>query len=180
MTDTAVAGLGGSPQGDVLEYEDGRQEPSSAEAIRWHERGRRLIESLDTTVYLSVAVVFVAGAIGMLGYSVYTFGTHVNLGFAQAIVALINDLLLVMIMMEVLKTILSYLEERAISLRPFLFIGIISATRRVLTVGASVAIQQNISRSQLWTHLDDLIVNAGVILALAIALRLVGPKEADA
>ena len=144
------------------------------ELQRWHVRGRLFIESLDVAIYLLVAGVFVLAALGMLGYSIYAFAEGVHAGFAPAIVALINDLLLVMIMMEVLKTILSYLEDQAVSLRPFLFIGIISATRRVLTVGAAVAIQANISRTELWTHLDDLLVNAGVILALAIAIRLVG------
>jgi uncharacterized membrane protein (DUF373 family) len=115
----------------------------------------------------------------MLGYSVYTFARHAGAGFPQSVVALINDLLLVMIMMEVLKTILSYLEDHAISLRPFLFIGIISATRRVLTVGAGLAIESHITSAELWTHLDDLLVNAAVIMALAIAIRLVGQTAKD-
>src|SRR5205823_4515101 len=136
------------------------------------------IESLDTLIYLLIAGVFIAGAAAMLGYSVYSFVHSARGGFPRAVVTLINDLLLVMIMMEVLKTILSYLADNAISLRPFLFIGIISATRRVLTVGAAVAIQENISRAALWTHLDDLLVNASVILALALALRLVGTGTA--
>jgi uncharacterized membrane protein (DUF373 family) len=146
----------------------------------WHDRGRTLIEMLDTTIYLLIAGVFIAGAAATLGYTIFGFATHVSSGFPQAVVALINDLLLVMIMMEVLKTILSYLDDHAISLRPFLFIGIISATRRVLTVGAAVAIETNIDHDKLWIHLDDLLVNAGVILALAIAIRLVGTKGSDA
>jgi uncharacterized membrane protein (DUF373 family) len=150
------------------------------ELLLWHERGRLVIESLDVVVYLLIAAVFVAGAAGMLGYSIYSFASNLVRGIPQQIVTLINDLLLVMIMMEILKTILSYLEHKDISLRPFLFIGIISATRRVLTVGAAVAIQENISRAALWTHLDDLLVNAGVILALAIAIRLVGSKGSEA
>jgi len=145
----------------------------------WEEQGRRGIEFFDTAIYLLVAAIFLAGAGGMLGYTVFSFATHVRQGFADSIVTLINDLLLVMIMMEVLKTIVSYLEDHAISLRPFLFVGIISATRRILTVGAAVAIQENLSHAALWNHLDDLIVNASVILALAIAIRLVGPGRTD-
>lgn len=146
---------------------------------KWDERARRVIESLDSAIYLLVAAVFVASAGAMLGYSVYSFVHGVRSGFGTAIVGLINDLLLVMIMMEVLKTIISYLEDHAISLRPFLFIGVISATRRVLTVGAEVAIETRLTHAQLWLHLDDLLVNAGVILALAVAIRLVGSGASD-
>jgi uncharacterized membrane protein (DUF373 family) len=142
-------------------------------------RGRALIESLDDLIYVLTAAVFVLAAAAMLGYSVYGFARHAHAGFAPAVVALINDLLLVMIMMEVLKTILSYLEDHAISLRPFLFIGIISATRRILTVGAGLAIASNPTRAELWNNLDDLLVNAAIILALAIAIRLVGQPAQD-
>ncbi|HWD08442.1 MAG TPA: phosphate-starvation-inducible PsiE family protein [Actinomycetota bacterium] len=145
----------------------------------WEEQGRRALEFFDTAIYLLVAVIFLAGAGGMLGYTVFSFANHFRQGFADSIVTLINDLLLVMIMMEVLKTIVSYLEDHAISLKPFLFIGIISATRRVLTVGAAVAVQENLTHAQLWNHLDDLIVNATVILALAVAIRLVGSGKTE-
>ena len=167
-----------APGGAHDRSEDENLLRTERELRRWHERSRLFIESLDTLIYLLIAGVFIAGAAAMLGYSVYSFVHSARGGFPRAVVTLINDLLLVMIMMEVLKTILSYLADNAISLRPFLFIGIISATRRVLTVGAAVAIQENISRAALWTHLDDLLVNASVILALALALRLVGTGTA--
>lgn len=148
--------------------------PRGSERRGWEQQSRRAIEFFDTAIYLLVALIFLAGAAGMLGYTVYSFVKHFGEGFADSIVTMINDLLLVMIMMEVLKTIVSYLEDHAISLKPFLFIGIISATRRVLTVGAAVAVQEHLSHAELWNHLDDLVVNAAVILALALAIRLVG------
>jgi hypothetical protein len=42
--------------------------------------------------------------------------------------------------MEVLRTVLSYLQERAKSLQPFLFIAAISATRRILAIGAQMSV----------------------------------------
>jgi uncharacterized membrane protein (DUF373 family) len=84
-----------------------------------------------------VGVVFLQAALGMLGDSLVAFPANLQeMGFALAIVTLVNDLLLVMIIMEVLRTVLSYLQERATSLQPFLFIAAISATRRILAIGA--------------------------------------------
>ncbi|MGI8858215.1 MAG: phosphate-starvation-inducible PsiE family protein [Thermomicrobiales bacterium] len=134
----------------------------------------------DTLVYVLVGLVFLLGAIAMLGYSVFTFLQHFNEGFPRAIVTLVNDLLLVMIIMEVLRTVLSYIEERGASLRPFLFIGAISATRRILAIGAEASITDGkaVLPDDFKRRLIDLGVNAGVILAIAIALFLLSQRDA--
>jgi uncharacterized membrane protein (DUF373 family) len=104
----------------------------------------------------------------------------VSEGFPQAIITLVNDLLLVMIIMEVLRTVLSYIEERGASLRPFLFIGAISATRRILAIGAETSISgdKGVSHDEFTRRLVDLGVNAGVILAIAVALFLLSQRDA--
>jgi uncharacterized membrane protein (DUF373 family) len=97
-----------------------------------------ILESADAVVYALVGIVFLVAALGMLGYSVVAFPVNLReQGFALAVVTLVNDLLLVMIIMEVLCTVLSYLQERGTSLQPFLFIAAISATRRILANGGA-------------------------------------------
>jgi len=162
---------GGAPQ-----QEHSRQSEAVRRAIiPW-------LSGADTLVYVLVGVVFLAGALAMLGYTVYTFIGHFNDGFPQAVVTLVNDLLLVMIIMEVLRTVLSYIEERGASLRPFLFIGAISATRRILAIGAEASItdqqKPGIAHDEFTRRLVDLGVNACVILAIAIALFLLSQRDA--
>src|ERR1700675_4557147 len=132
-----------------------------------------LLESADAVLYSVVGLVFLAAAAGMLGYSVLSFPatTQEAGGFPIAILTLINDLLLVMIIMEVLRTVLSYLAERGGSLRPFLFIASISATRRILAIGAQMSISGNkLSPEKFQQAMIDLGVNASAILAISIAL----------
>jgi uncharacterized membrane protein (DUF373 family) len=147
------------------------------------------LEVADAVVYSLVALVFLASAFGMLGYSVVSFPSNLagEGGFPVAVITLINDLLLVMIIMEVLRTVLSYLAERGGSLRPFLFIAAISATRRILAIGAQMSVAGNQIGSEKFgvdrfqQEMIDLSVNAGVILAIAIALYLLGrPTSARA
>jgi uncharacterized membrane protein (DUF373 family) len=141
-----------------------------------------LLESADAFVYSLVGLVFLAAAAGMLGYSVLAFPANVALpppdgGFPIAIITLINDLLLVMIIMEVLRTVLSYLAERGGSLRPFLFIAAISATRRILAIGAQMSVAgETLSPARFQQSMIDLGVNAGAILAIAVALFLLGQR----
>ena len=133
-----------------------------------------VLEGADALVYSLVAVVFLVAAFGMLAFSVISFPENFRQqGFPLAIITLVNDLLLVMIITEVLRTVLSYLAEKGTSLRPFLFIAAISATRRILAIGARMSLAQDqLETPQFQQAMIDLSVNAAVILAIAIALYL--------
>jgi uncharacterized membrane protein (DUF373 family) len=132
------------------------------------------LEAADAVIYALVGVVFLGAALGMLGFSIEAFpGNLRTTGFALAIVTLVNNLLLVMIIMEVLRTVLSYLQERGTSLQPFLFIAAISATRRILAIGAQMSVSgETLSPDKFREAMVDLGANAGAILAIAIALHL--------
>jgi uncharacterized membrane protein (DUF373 family) len=133
-----------------------------------------MLEAGDAVVYALVGVVFFVAALGMLGYSVIAFPTNLReVGFGLAVVALVNDLLLVMIIMEVLRTVLSYLQERGGSLQPFLFIAAISATRRILAIGAQMSVAgETLAPQKFQEAMVDLGANAGAILVIALALYL--------
>lgn len=150
--------------------------PSGAHRV--HETLVPLLESADAIVYVLVGVVFLVAALGMLGYSLISFPAALrDTGFALAIVTLVNDLLLVMIIMEVLRTVLSYLKERGTSLQPFLFIAAISATRRILAIGAQMSVAgERLSADKFREAMIDLAANAGAILAIAVALYLLSRR----
>jgi uncharacterized membrane protein (DUF373 family) len=134
-----------------------------------------ILEQADAIVYILVGLVFLIAAFGMLAFTVISFPPNMARdGFALAIITAVNDLLLVMIIMEVLRTLHSYLEEGASSLQPFLFIAAISATRRILAIGAqmSVTAGEHLSAEHFQQAMIDLAVNAGAILAIALALFL--------
>ena len=76
--------------------------------------------------------------------------------------------------MEVLGTIIHYLKAHATSLRPFLFIGIVSATRGILSIGARLSVEGEGSQQKFFSAMIELGVNAAVILALGITLKLIG------
>jgi uncharacterized membrane protein (DUF373 family) len=141
---------------------------------------RPWLAGADAVVYVLVGRVFLVAAAVMLAYSVLTFPGNVGRdGVPLATITLVNDLLLVMIIMEVLRTVLSYLEERGTSLRPFLFIAAISVTRRVLAIGAQMSVTgETLSAEQFQRAMIDLAVNAGAILAIALALFLLGRRGA--
>lgn len=134
----------------------------------------RWLDRADQLVYAVVAILFLIAAAAMAVYSVVVFVEKVNQDFPSQLISFINDLLLVLIIMEVTGTVRSYLTKGATSLRPFLYIGIISATRRILAIGAQSALGELPGKVQFQERMIDLGVNAAVVLALAAALFLFG------
>jgi len=141
----------------------------------------RLLDRGDTLIYAIVGVCFFLGGLVALGYSFWNFAYLLLASpirppiMVGAIVSLISDLLLVVIIMEVLGTVIHYLKSHVTSLRPFLFIGIISATRGILLIGAKLTVGTNTDRGANFTNdMIELAVSAGVILALGITIKLLG------
>jgi uncharacterized membrane protein (DUF373 family) len=154
-----------------------QQPPTGTQRV--HQILVPVLEGADAVVYALVGLVFLVAAFGMLGYSVAVFPANLrDTGFALAIVTLVNNLLLVMIIMEVLRTVLSYLQERGSSLQPFLFIAAISATRRILAIGAQISeAGETLSPERFREAMIDLAANAGAILAIAAALYLLARRS---
>jgi len=159
----------------------------------------KLLDRSDSLVYAIVGVCFFLSGLFALGYSFWHFGeTIFNIStivanasashepttpqevIAGALIQLISDLLLVLIIMEVLGTVIHYLKSHITSLHPFLFIGIISATRGILSIGARLSVEGTGVPTQEFTRsMIELGVNAAVILALGITLKLLGKPTAD-
>ena len=151
-------------------------------------RSAALLERADTLIYTIVGICFLVGALITLGYAFWAFGTQITDALskndvslvAPAIIQFVSDLLLVLIIMEVLGTITHYLKSQATSLRPFLFIGIISATRSILSVGARLSVAGSSEASVEFLHaMIELGVSAAVVLALGITLKLLGKAIDD-
>ncbi len=177
----------------MTEVDENMKAPAPKQAFAREKAGfTRFFETTDSLIYALVGACFLIAALVSLCYSVIKFGvalwppTGKNLGdvftsanTATSLISFVSDLLLTLIIMEVLGTVVHYLRTRATSLKPFLFIGIISATRGVLAVGARLSVEnvQQLSASQgaeFRYSMIELGVNAGVIIALGLAVRLFG------
>jgi hypothetical protein len=63
-------------------------------------------------------------------------------------------------------------------LHPFLFIAAISATRRILAIGAQMSVAgETLSPQRFREAMIDLAANAGAILAIAVALYLLARRS---
>ena len=126
----------------------------------------RGLVAIESIVFLAIAVALAAIAVVVFVRGVQQLVlAPPRAAFAVTITRAVNDVL------ELVRTIIARLEGGGFQLQPFLVIGIISATRDILTVGAELSLaghQEPIANAMI-----ELGVNAAVVVALSLALVLV-------
>jgi uncharacterized membrane protein (DUF373 family) len=147
------------------------------------------LEMTDSAIYLVVGVCFLIAAALSLIFDLLAFvvavgdalhhgaTSHTSLSaMPVAIIDFVSGLLLTLIILEVMSTVVSYLKTHATSLKPFLFIGIISAVRGILAAGARLTVGglEEIRADEFRNLMIELGVNALVIVALGVTLRIIG------
>jgi len=147
--------------------------PPPSGPLGWFEtRLRFLLRVAEDLVHLAIALLLLALAIGVL---YHTTAGLVQSGstFSARVIDGIDGVLFVVIMIELMQTILAHFEHTGFQLKPFLIIGIISAVRHILTIGARLTLAGNVSGSEFRQSQIELGVETGVVLGLAIGLLLV-------
>ena len=84
----------------------------------------------------------------------------------------INDILFVVIILEIMRTVIVRFTDGIIQLDSFLIIGVIAAVRHILTVGASLTMEKEKTPANFNRALMEMGVNTGIVLALVFALFL--------
>ena len=153
--------------------------------------GGRFVDRGEEFIYTVVAGLLLITAAVTCGYAAFSSINYFKRNPLQGIFSLVNDLLLVLIIMEVLRTVARFLRKRELNvdvedLVPFLVIGGISAARRILAIGASLSLNEaqhvehqvgNIDASLNWDRFNqamiELGVDAGLIVVITLALLII-------
>jgi uncharacterized membrane protein (DUF373 family) len=138
-----------------------------------------MVQVSEDLVHYAVALVLVGVAGLVLVKSVLDMFDSTD-DFPQLVTKVINSILFVIIVMEILRTVVAHFDDAGLQLKPFLIIGIISAVRHILTVGAreSLGAVDTVSAEHFRQAQMELGVNAAVVIALVLGLVLVWRSEA--
>ncbi len=94
-------------------------------------------------------------------------------GLLPAGLRLLNDLLLVIILLELFRTVVRFLQTEVLTLEPYLAVGIIACTRRILTGSAELSHLPQVTPELFNRYLWDVGVNVAVIMVLIVAVFVV-------
>jgi len=117
-------------------------------------------------------------AIALLGIGIGAFVFSIKRLFETApffpngMIQGINDILFIVIILEILRTVISRFTDGVYQLDKFLIIGVIAAVRHILTVGASLTLESGKSDQAFNRALYEMGLNAGIVVALVFAFFL--------
>ncbi len=139
------------------------------------EKILKVLEEGDEIIQMGISVVLLVSSAIILVYSTYHFLDEMQINMIGAIFHLLQKLFLIMIILELMNTVLTYLKEHTIPLEPFIVIGIISALRKLLMAGAHISIMEGESINEVLfdQYLYEIGLNTLVVLVLVVALYLV-------
>ena len=92
--------------------------------------------------------------------------------FPNGMIQGVNDILFIVIILEILRTVISRFTDGVFQLDKFLIIGVIAAVRHILTVGASLTLESGKSDAAFDRAIYEMGLNALIVVALVFAIYL--------
>jgi uncharacterized membrane protein (DUF373 family) len=133
-----------------------------------------VMEWLDRLGYLTAGFSLLVLGMLIFAHAWYVFIMKAGVaGLLPSGLKLLNDLLLVIILLELFRTVIRFLQTEVLDLEPYLAVGIIACTRRVLTASAELSHQINMTESQFYQYLMDVGLNVTVIMVLVVGVFLI-------
>jgi uncharacterized membrane protein (DUF373 family) len=144
----------------------------------WLARGFGRVEDV---VYVGLAVILAALAVGLLVDGAITFVQAIMANELASRVALLLDrLLLVLMVVEILYTVQVSLREHTLSPEPFLVVGLIAGIRRILVLTAEFSKMLEEGSDTFRNAMLELAVLTVMVLALVGALVLLRRRATPA
>ena len=101
------------------------------------ERIAQAFTQVEDVLYVGIAVLLAAGAVGLLLNAAVTFARSIGAGtIGGSIVGMLDQLLLILMMIEILYTVQVSFREHVLVPEPFVLVAMIAAVRRILVLTA--------------------------------------------
>jgi uncharacterized membrane protein (DUF373 family) len=131
----------------------------------------RWVERIEEVFHIVLGVCLLGIAMAALFFSVNRVFTTVPF-FPTGMIQAINDILFIIIILEILRTVVARYTDGIFQLQNFLTIGVIAAVRHILTVGASLTLADGKSQVDFDRAVIELGISAGIVVALVFAIFL--------
>ena len=139
-----------------------------------------VMEWLDRLGYLTAGFSLLVLGMLIFAHAWYSFVARAEeVGLLQSGLKLLNDLLLVIILLELFRTVIRFLQTEILDLEPYLAVGIIACTRRILTASAELSHLPSMTEMQFYQYLMDVGLNVTVIMVLVVGVFLVRKRPAS-
>jgi uncharacterized membrane protein (DUF373 family) len=157
---------------------------ASASNLRPGTRGvvARAFTWVEDIVYVGLGVLLAISALVLLGNTALAFWRDLlHAPLPNAVINVLDRLLLVLMIIELLYTVQVSFREHALVPEPFLIVGLVAATRRVLVLTAEfTGAQQEPSEAAFRISMIELGVLTLMIVALVASLLMLKGRDPGA
>lgn len=149
--------------------------PSSRVAPSARERIAQGFTQVEDVLYVGLAAVLALAGFALLGHAALFFARSLMAGeIGGSIVAVLDQLLLILMIIEILYTVQVSFREHVLVPEPFVLVALIAGVRRILVITAefgNLAEQGESGFRHAMIELGLLTVMTGVLVACLVGLR---------
>ena len=131
----------------------------------------KYVDIVEDLFHAILAVALLVIGIGAFFFSIKRLA-ETDPFFPNGMIQGVNDILFIVIILEILRTVISRFTNGVYQLDKFLIIGVIAAVRHILTVGASLTLENTKSNEAFDRAIEEMGLNALIVVALVFAIFL--------
>ena len=136
---------------------------------------------VEDAIYVGLGVLLAGVAVGLLATEIGFFSQYIIAGdLSENVVMLLDRILLIIIFAEVLYTVQVSFRQHVLQPGPFLVVGLIAVTRRILVLTAELPKIAKESEGICRSAMIELGLLTVLIVALVVSLRLIRPSDPNA
>ena len=152
-----------------------RQKNSSDETPSWIPD--KVLDLVEDGFHVILTVLLFLVALGALVFSVIRLiETHPF--FPNGMLQAVNDILFVVIILEIARTVNARFKSGFFQLTRFLIIGVIASVRHILSVGSALTLGESKTPGAFDRSIIELGINAAIVIALVAAILITSRANA--
>ena len=136
----------------------------------------RLLDVIEDVFHVFLTFVLFAVALGAAIFAVVRLFTTAPF-YPDGMLQAINDILFVVIILEIARTVIARFNSGFYQLSRFLVIGVIASVRHILSVGSSLTLSVGKTQEAFERGIIELLVNGGIVIALVLAIFMTRVAE---
>ncbi len=147
------------------------REKDSQERLETSILPLKYVDLIEDIFHALLALALFAIAVGAFIFSLRRL-IETSPFFPNGMIQGVNDILFIVIILEILRTVISRFTDGVYQLDKFLIIGVIAAVRHILTVGASLTLESGKSEVAFKRAIYEMGLNSFIVVALVFAIFL--------
>lgn len=138
----------------------------------------RVVDAIEDVFHVVLTALLFLVALGAVIFTVQRLLTTSPF-YPDGMLQAINDILFVVIILEIARTVIARFNTGFYQLSRFLVIGVIASVRHILSVGSSLTLAVGKTPEKFERGIIELLVNGGIVIALVFAILMTRMAEKD-